>query len=163
MTTGDDHRELLELGQRCLQTGRCKGARVRLHRNDIIGSGKRKLPGDMSGNLAKAKDLYEAPAKQSTSAARGFRNAWVNMTLRLSWDERESAESKAYGKKWKINTSLKCLLSRRCALRCALQRQGICTRIRQSSRRDWSLTLPKIFKRFAFCAIYCDLCRQRQR
>jgi hypothetical protein len=25
------------------------------------------------------------------------------------------------------------------------------------------LTLPKIFKRFAFCAIYCDLCRQRQR
>ena len=45
--------------------------------------------------------------RESESAARGFRNSWVDITPGLTWDERESKERKAYGKKWKMNTSLK--------------------------------------------------------
>ena len=57
--------------------------------------------------VAAAKDNYEAPANQSTSRARGFRNSWVDITPGLTWDERESKERKAYGKMWKMDTSLK--------------------------------------------------------
>ena len=46
-------------------------------------------------------------ARKSKSAARGFRNSWVDIKPGLTWDERESKERKAYGKKWKMNTSLK--------------------------------------------------------
>jgi len=45
--------------------------------------------------------------RKSKSAARGFRNSWVDIKPGLTWDERESKERKAYGKKWKMNTSLK--------------------------------------------------------
>ena len=57
--------------------------------------------------VAAAKDTYEVTANQSTSTARGFRNSWVDITPGLTWDERESKERKAYGKKWKMDTSLK--------------------------------------------------------
>ena len=44
-------------------------------------------------------------ARKSKSAARGFRNSWVDIKPGLTWDERESKERKAYGKKSKMNTS----------------------------------------------------------
>ena len=66
-----------------------------------------KLPSPAEMRIAAAKDTYEAPTNRSTSAARGFRNSWVDITPGLTWDERESKDRKAYGKKWKMNTSLK--------------------------------------------------------
>ena len=66
-----------------------------------------KLPSPAEMRIAAARDTYEAPTNQSTSAARGFRNSWVDITPGLTWDERESKDRKAYGKKWKMNTSLK--------------------------------------------------------
>ena len=66
-----------------------------------------KLPSPAEMRVAAARDTYEAPTNQSTSAARGFRNSWVDITPGLTWDERESKDRKAYGKKWKMNTSLK--------------------------------------------------------
>ena len=65
-------------------------------------------------------DSHEPPRERATTMARGLRNTWVDVTPPgMSWHERESAERKAHGKNWKMDTSLK--RPSRAELRAAVQ------------------------------------------
>ena len=65
------------------------------------------LPSRAELRAAVAMDSHEPPRERATTTARGLRNTWVDVTPGMSWHERESAERKAHGKSWKMDTSLK--------------------------------------------------------